>query len=125
LVLVTSDADRARLEEAVRIAVDVGATVFVFLTPTALYPDSETNGDGDSSPRSDPDPDVDADRYADYVAFETLRQNLSRHPQVSAFEVAPSTRLDALLAARRSDGDNELNAPTQAAPDDLTGRDSA
>jgi uncharacterized protein (DUF58 family) len=125
LVLVTSDADRARLEEAVRIAVDVGATVFVFLTPTALYPDSETSGDGDSSPRSDPDPDVDADRYADYVAFETLRQDLSRHPQVSAFEVAPSTRLDALLAARRSDGDDGLNAPTQAAPDDLTGRDSA
>lgn len=125
LILVTSDSDPARLKEAVRIAVDIGATVFVFLTPTALYPDSEKNSGGDRHARSDPDPIVNAERYADYVEFETLRQDLSRHPRVSAFEVAPSTRLEALLAARRTDGEGGLNAPTQAAPDDPTGGGSA
>lgn len=88
LVLVTSDHDRVGIREAVRIAVQGTAHVFVFLAPTALYVNTDSMETG---------------RYDEYVGFETFRKQLDRHPQVTAFEIAPKTRLDALLAARRTD----------------------
>ena len=88
LVLVASDYDRVGIREAVRIAVQGSAHVFVFLAPTALYQHADS---------------MDTDQYDAYVAFETFRKQLSRHPQVTAFEIAPKQRLDALLAARRTD----------------------
>jgi len=61
--------------------------VFVFLTPTVLY--------------RDPD-ELSERRYDDYVEFESFRKQLTRHPQVTAFEIAPKTRLETVLATGRS-----------------------
>lgn len=89
LVLVTTDADPARLRESVQIATQNGGAVLVLIVPTVFFqqPDLET---------------ID-DTYDAYAAFEDLRCNLDSHPRVTALEVAPGDRLRTLLADNRSD----------------------
>ena len=42
------------------------------------------------------------DAYDRYLAFEELRRELDGAPRVTAFEVAPGDRLDAVLAHRQA-----------------------
>jgi hypothetical protein len=86
-VLLTSDADRAAVREAVRRARRGGDRVFVFLTPQVLFEESGLT-----------DLERAYDRYAD---FERFRRELDRLGNVTAFEVGPGDRLRAVLAARR------------------------
>lgn len=86
-VLLTDDADRAGVREAVDAARRRNANVLVFLLPTVLF---EPGGLSD----------LDA-AYERYREFETYRHTLASLPRVSAFEVGPRDRIDALFAARR------------------------
>jgi hypothetical protein len=85
-VILTDDTDRAALREAVGIARQGGREVLVFLTPTVLYEAGRLS-------------EV-ADAYADYTDFETFRRDLDSRPRVSAFEVGPRDRLQAVLASQ-------------------------
>lgn len=86
IVLSTSDSDPVRLKEAVQLASQGGGHTIVFLTPEALY---------------EPGGLTDTERIYDrYVSFEDLRRELDAYPRVTAFEVAPGDRLDAVLSAR-------------------------
>ncbi|QLG27435.1 DUF58 domain-containing protein [Halorarum halophilum] len=87
LVILTDDTDRDRLREAVRLATNDGGFALVFLTPQVLFEERGLD-------------DIEA-AYARYVDFEEFRRELDRLPRVTAFEVGPGDRLDALLAARR------------------------
>lgn len=86
-VIVTDDANRAGLREAVKYARNESDQVTVFLTPTALF------GETDIA-----DLDRVYDRYAD---FEEFRRELANVARVSAFEVGPADRLAAVLSAGR------------------------
>ena len=87
IVIVTSDDEPTRLREAVKTAISGGGRAMVFLTPGCLFePADVTTLD---------------DAYDRYLAFERLRRDLDSHPRVTALEVAPETRLDAVLAHRR------------------------
>lgn len=88
LVLVTTDADPAQLQESVTVATAGGATVLVLIVPTVLF---ETD-------RLDAIPDT----YEAYTEFEELRRQLDNHPRVTALEVAPQERLQTLLSTTRS-----------------------
>lgn len=87
-VLLTSDEDRRQIREAVRLAREGDNHVLVFLTPKCLY---ESRSPGTIE-----------DTYEKYLAFEEFRKQLDRLPRVTAFEVAPGDRLDAVLTARRT-----------------------
>jgi len=64
----------------------------VFLTPSILF---------------DPGGLVDLEAaYDRYVEFEEFRRDLARLPGVSAFEVGPGDRLDAVLATGRDRREN-------------------
>ncbi|WP_225335301.1 DUF58 domain-containing protein [Halomicrobium urmianum] len=86
-VVVTDDAHRAELREAVRVASRGEGRVAVFLTPTALF-------DGDLA-------DVEA-TYDRYVSFEEFRRELAAMDGVEAYEVGPGDRLTAVLEAGRA-----------------------
>lgn len=86
-VLLTSDADRREVREAVRTASRNDGQLFVFLTPRVLF---DTDGLADV-----------ASAYERYVEFEQFRRELDRHEGVTAFEVAPGDRLHAVLAQQR------------------------
>lgn len=86
IVLVTDDADHARVHEATRLAARRATHVLVFLTPAVLF---ERNTDLETG-------------YERYAAFEEFRRGLDRLPNVSAFEVGPGDRIDRLLTARRA-----------------------
>lgn len=88
LVVVTSDHDRTGVREAVRVAVQGLAHVFVFVAPSVLYTNPEV---------------TDTARYDAYVAFEDFRKQLAQHPRVTAFEIAPKTRIESLLATRQTE----------------------
>lgn len=86
-VLVTDDSRRAEVREAVRLASRRGDRALAFLLPTALFePGGLADLDG---------------AYDRYVAFEEFRRDLARRERVSAFEVAPPDRIEAVLAAAR------------------------
>lgn len=86
IVLLTDDADRDRLREVVRLATRGGTDVLVFLTPRVLF--------------KEPGLDAIESTYASYVDFVEFRRELEGLPNVTAFEVGPGDRLDALLASR-------------------------
>jgi len=86
-VIVTDDADRAALREAVTYARGESDQVTVFLTPTALF------ADGDVA-----DLDAAYDRYSEFEAFRRELANLER---VSAYEVGPADKLAAVLSVGR------------------------
>jgi uncharacterized protein (DUF58 family) len=86
-IVLTSDADRNRVRDAVQITNKGGDEVTVFLTPQLLY---EPGGFADLEAA-----------YDQYVEFESFRARLDRAPRTSVYELAPGDRLDALLATRR------------------------
>jgi uncharacterized protein (DUF58 family) len=91
-VVLTDDSRPGRLREAVTVASRGGNRVLVFLAPSVLF---------------DPGGLADLEAaYDRYVEFEELRRDLARLPGVSAFEVGPGDRLDAVLATGRERRDN-------------------
>jgi len=86
-VILTDDTRPERLREAVTVARRGDNRVLVFLAPTVLF---EPGGLADLEAA-----------YDRYVEFEEFRRSLARNPGVSAFEVAPGDRLDAVLASGR------------------------
>lgn len=84
-VIFTDDSHRAELRETVRLARRGEGRVLVFLTPTALF---EPGGLADLE-----------EAYERYRQFESFRHDLARLRRVSAFEVGPRDRLDAVLAS--------------------------
>lgn len=89
-VVFTDDTHRAEVRETVKFARRSGGYVLVFLTPTVLF---EPGGLADLEAA-----------YERYRSFESFRRELSRLGRVSAFEVGPGDRLDAVLSSgqRRS-----------------------
>jgi uncharacterized protein (DUF58 family) len=89
-VIFTDDTHRAELRETVTLARRGDGRVLVFLTPTALF---EPGGLADLEAT-----------YERYREFESFRRDLDRLGRVSAFEVGPRDRLDAVLssASRRA-----------------------
>jgi uncharacterized protein (DUF58 family) len=90
VVIVTSDREPVKLREAVKTALQGGNQVLVFLTPHCLFASPGLTG-------------LD-ELYERYREFEEFRRELERHPQVSAYEVAPETRLERILAHRQGAG---------------------
>jgi len=89
-VILTDDERETEVREAVKLARRIGTGdggVLVFLAPTSLY-----------EPGSLADLDAAYDRYAD---FERFRRSLAAIDGVSAYEVGPADRLDAVLASGR------------------------
>lgn len=86
-VVFTDDSHRAELREAVKLARRGDDHVLVFLTPSVLY-----------DPAGLADLETAYDRYTD---FESFRRELDSLDRVTAFEVSPGDRLNAVLEARR------------------------
>ncbi|EMA58397.1 DUF58 domain-containing protein [Halorubrum lipolyticum] len=89
LVIVASDHDPAGIEQAVKSVVRAGGRALVMLTPRCLFDPTDLT-------------DLD-DVYERYRAFERFRRELDAHPRVTVLEIAPGTRLDAVLTQRRAD----------------------
>jgi uncharacterized protein (DUF58 family) len=87
VLIFTDDAERAQLRETVKLARQQAAGVVVFVTPRVLF---EREGLADLD-----------EAYEAFVAFEEFRRELARLDGVSALEVAPGERIDAVLAAGR------------------------
>lgn len=88
LVVVTSDDDSTTLREAVTTAIRGGGRAVIFLTPRCLFEPTGLT-------------DLDA-AYEQYREFERLRRDLNDHPRVTALEIAPESRLDAVLAHHKA-----------------------
>lgn len=86
-ILFTDDTHRAEVRETVKLARRSGGRVLVFLTPTVLF---EPGGLADLEAA-----------YERYRSFESFRRELARLEGVSAFEVGPGDRLDAVLSSGR------------------------
>lgn len=87
LMVFTTDTHRGAVYDIVHRARDRDAHVVVFLTPRVLF---------------DPDQPVDAEAaYDRYLEFEDFRRSLDRLAGVTAYEVGPGDRLDALITARQ------------------------
>jgi hypothetical protein len=91
-VILTDDSRPERLREAITVARRGGNRVLVFLAPSVLF---ESGGLADLEAA-----------YDRYVDFEELRRDLAGLPGVSAFEVGPGDRLDAVLATGRERREN-------------------
>lgn len=87
LVIITSDAEPAKLREVVKTAIRSGGQVLLFLTPECLF--------------EPPDLATLDDTYEQYRAFEELRRSLESHPRVTVLEIAPETRIQTVLAHRQ------------------------
>jgi len=85
-IILTDDQHRGEVRETVKFARKHRGDVLVFLTPTVLF---EQDGLANINHAYD--------RYTD---FEDFRRSLARLESVSAFEIAPGDRLDALLATQ-------------------------
>lgn len=100
-VILTDDSHPTELRETVKFARRNGKQVLVFLAPSVLY---------------EPDGLVDLDQAHDrYRTFEEFRKSLARLARVSAFEVAPDDRLDAVLGRRSETGRRRRNRDTARA----------
>jgi len=88
LLLFTDDTERAELRETAKLAANGGAGVIVFLTPSVLFEHAGLR-------------DLEV-AYEEYVAFEEFRRELSRLDGVTALEVGPSDRVEAVLTAGRN-----------------------
>lgn len=84
-VVVTDDADRTVLRQAIAEATGDGGRVTAMLLPRVLFE------------RRDP-AELDA-AYDRYRSFEAFRRGLDARPDVTALEVGPGDRIDAILAA--------------------------
>ncbi|WP_135825296.1 DUF58 domain-containing protein [Halorussus ruber] len=85
VVALTDDTRRTETREVTKIARRGDDHLRAFLTPTALFEDEA-------------DLEASYDRYAD---FERFRRELANLDRVTAFEVGPGDRVEALLAANR------------------------
>jgi len=83
-VLITDDTDRAEVHDTVKLAQQYGSHVAVFLTPRVLFEDHAVD-----------ERDAVSQRYRE---FENFRQTLMELDGVTAFEVAPGNKLDAVLS---------------------------
>lgn len=97
-VIFTDDTHQAEVRETVRIARRKGDRVVVFLTPSVLF-DSDELADLETA----------YDRYQD---FEKFRRQLTRLDRVSAFEVGPGDRLDAVLSVGKRRRSNQSRNQT-------------
>lgn len=88
VVMVTSDSEPVKLREAVKTAIQAGSQTLVFITPQCLFEPTDMA-------------ELD-DLYERYREFEEFRRELEQHPRVTAFEVAPETRIQRVLAHRRA-----------------------
>ena len=86
-VVFTDDTDRTELREAVNLARQGPGHAVVFLTSTVLF---EPGGLSDLE-----------GAYERYREFEEFRRDLDHLTDVTAYEVGPGDRIEALLAARR------------------------
>jgi uncharacterized protein (DUF58 family) len=86
-VILTDDTHRMEVREAVRAASRHSEHVLVFLAPTVLF---EHGGMGTVETT-----------YEKYVDFEEFRREIARINSVSAFEVGPADRIEAILAETR------------------------
>ena len=84
-IIISDDEHRTELLEAVKAARGGDGHVVAFITPSVLY-DSRTLADID-------------DAYRRYTEFEAFRRDLAAVSRVSAYEVGPTDRLTAVLAA--------------------------
>jgi uncharacterized protein (DUF58 family) len=82
-VILTDDSNPTEVRETVKFASRNDGKVLLFLTPSVLY---EPGGLGDLERA-----------YERYLTFEEFRTSLARLERVSAFEVAPGDRLDAVV----------------------------
>lgn len=82
-VLLTDDSNRVELREAVKLARQQYTQVLVFLTPTVLF-EPGTLTDLSTA-------------YTRYLDFESFRRDLMQTRDVTAFEVGPQDRLNAVL----------------------------
>ncbi|WP_170845529.1 DUF58 domain-containing protein [Halorientalis persicus] len=89
-VILTDDSNPTELRESVRFARQNSGQVLVFLASSVLYEGGELA-------------DV-QDAYEQYVSFEEFRQSLASLDRVSAFEVAPSDRLAAVVGRHAGEG---------------------
>ncbi|MFD1570484.1 DUF58 domain-containing protein [Halorubrum laminariae] len=87
LVIVTSDAEPAKLREVVKMAIQSGGQILIFLTPECLFESSDLATLDDT--------------YERYRTFEELRRTLDSHPRVTVLEIAPETRIQTVLAHRQ------------------------
>ncbi|NEU58117.1 DUF58 domain-containing protein [Halorussus sp. MSC15.2] len=86
-VLFTDDADPVETIETVKLLQQGESRVLVFLAPSVLF---------------EPGGLADFERgYARYLEFEEFRRRLERLDRVTAFEVGPGDRVDAILDDRR------------------------
>ena len=86
-VILTDDTHRMEVREAVRAARRHSEHVLVFLAPTVLF---ERGGVRNVETA-----------YEEYVDFEEFRRDIARIDGVSAFEVGPADRIEAILAETR------------------------
>lgn len=89
-IIFTSDHDPTQVRETVKIARGNVGHVVVFLAPQVLF-------------EQDGMRDIEA-TYDQYTEFEQFRKELARMDRVSAYEVTPSDRLEAMLAAGQQRG---------------------
>lgn len=87
-VVLTDDTRRVETREVVKMARRNDDSVLTFLTPTVLF-DRDGGADLETA----------YERYAD---FEEFRRGLASIDRVTAFEVGPGDRLEALLAANEA-----------------------
>ncbi len=87
-LIFTTDSEPAQLREAVKIARGNAGHVVVFLAPQCLF-----EAEGAASLES---------AYDRYTAFEAFRKELAAIDRVTAYEVAPGDRLEAVLATGRA-----------------------
>jgi hypothetical protein len=84
-VICTTDADPSQVRETVKVARGTSGHVVVLLAPRVLFEDTAMTG-------------LEA-TYDRYTEFERFRRDLANMDRVSAYEVAPGDRLEAVLAA--------------------------
>ncbi|MFH5801208.1 DUF58 domain-containing protein [Haladaptatus sp. CMAA 1911] len=82
-VILTDDTHRMEVREAVRAARRHSQQILVFLAPTVLFEQGEI-GNVETA-------------YEEYVDFEQFRRDLTQIDGVTAFEVGPSDRIEAIL----------------------------
>ncbi|SFG72618.1 Uncharacterized conserved protein, DUF58 family, contains vWF domain [Halopelagius inordinatus] len=87
-ILVTDDSDRAGLRDTVKLARRGDGHVAVFVTPTVLF-----DGARSADPKS---------AYRRYREFEQFRQKIANMDGVTAFEVGPGDRIEAILSVGRN-----------------------
>lgn len=88
VVLVTDDERRVEVRETVKTARRRGRAVVVFLLPSVLFEDRDSMTLDDA--------------YEKYLSFEEFRRELGGLDDVTAYEVGPTDRLNAILAAGQS-----------------------